>query len=75
MKRFLNIKILLLLIVICVGTYALTSSWSITLGVVILMVVADRVVGAWADRKDRQYFGKKEDLDETLTPEERKWKS
>lgn len=75
MKRFLNIKILLLLIVICVGTYALTSSWSITLGVVILMVVADRVVGAWADKNDRQYFGKKEDSDETLTPEERKWKS
>ncbi len=69
MKRFLNIKILLLLVVICVGIYALTASWSITLGVAILMAVADRVVGAWADRKDRQYFGKREDSDETQTSE------
>ena len=75
MKRFLNVKILLLLIVICVGTYALTGSWSITAGVVILMVVADRVVGVWADHKDEEYFGKRENADGEMTEEERKWKN
>ena len=56
MKRFLNIKILVLLIIICVGTYMLTSSVAITAGVAILMYVADQLVGAWADKKDKQYF-------------------
>jgi ABC-type transport system involved in cytochrome bd biosynthesis fused ATPase/permease subunit len=69
MKRYLNVKILSLFVIIAVGTYALTSSWSIMLGVAILMVVADRVVGAWADKKDEQYFGKKKNSDETPSQE------
>lgn len=56
MKRFLNIKILVLLVIICVGTYMLTSSVAITAGVAIFMYVADQLVGAWADKKDKQYF-------------------
>lgn len=56
MKRLLNIKILVLFIVICGGTFALTNSWAIVAGVAILMFVADKLVGAWADKKDRQYF-------------------
>ena len=71
MKRFLNIKILLLLVIICVGTYALTHSWSITAGVVILMVVADKLVGAWADKKDDEYFGKKANDEDKVSDEEK----
>ena len=70
MKRFRNIKILSLFVIIAVGTFALTSSWSITLGVAILMVVGDQVVGRWADKKDEQYFGKKHVADETQPTEE-----
>ena len=33
---------------------------AITAGVAILMFVADTLVGAWADKKDKQYFGTKE---------------
>lgn len=58
MKRYLSIKILSLFVIICGGTYLLTKSVSITVGVMILMVVADKVVGAWADRKDHEYFDK-----------------
>lgn len=36
----------------------LTRSLCIAAGVAILMLVADCIVGAWADRKDRQYFYK-----------------
>ena len=58
MKRLLNPKILVLFIIICVGTYALTTSFCITAGVAILMLVLDSIVGAWADKKDKQYFYK-----------------
>lgn len=64
MKRLLNIKILVLFIVICGGTFALTDSWAIVAGVAILMFVADKLVGAWADKKDRQYFYHDIDNDE-----------
>lgn len=50
-----------LFVIICGGTYLLTKSVSITAGVMILMIVADKVVGAWADKKDHEYFDKKED--------------
>ena len=65
MKRLLNIKILVLFIVICVGTYALTESFSIAAGVAILMFVVDYLVGVWADKKDKQYFYKDQDNGET----------
>lgn len=61
MKRFLTIKMLSLFVIICGGTYLLTKSVSITAGVMILMVVADKVVGAWADKKDHEYFDKNEE--------------
>lgn len=61
MKRFLTIKMLSLFVIICGGTYLLTKSISITAGVMILMVVADKVVGAWADKKDHEYFDKNEE--------------
>lgn len=56
MKRLLNIKILVLFLIICGGTYALTRSVAIVAGVAILMYVTDQLLGAWADKKDRQYF-------------------
>lgn len=56
MKRLLRPKILVLFIIICGGTYALTSSVAIAVGVAILMIVADWLVGNWADRKDNEYF-------------------
>lgn len=56
MKRLLRVKILVLLAIICVGTYMLTGSVAITIGVAILMYVLDSIVGAWADKKDKEYF-------------------
>lgn len=67
MERFKNIKILVCLIIICVGTYLLTSSLAITAGVAILMYVVDTLVGAWADKKDREYFYKDQDTDDGKT--------
>ncbi len=61
MKRLLNPKILVLFVIICVGAYALTTSLCITAGVAILMFVLDSLVGAWADKKDKQYFYKDQD--------------
>ena len=61
MKRLLNLKILVLFIIICVGTYALTTSLSITVGVIILMFVIDSLVGVWANKKDKQYFYRNRD--------------
>ena len=66
MKRLLNPKILILFIIICVGTYLLTSSLCIMAGVAILMLVADQLVGAWADRKDKEYFYKDDNNDEQV---------
>ena len=60
MKRLLNIKILVCFLIIVVGTYLLTDSLAIAAGVAILMLVVDTLVGAWADKKDKQYFGTKE---------------
>lgn len=46
----------MLCIIICGGTYILTSSLAITAGVAILLYVLDRVLSDWADKKDKQYF-------------------
>ena len=45
----MRLKIIVLFVIICGGTYALTKSLSITAGVAILLAV-------WADRKNREYF-------------------
>ena len=52
----MRLKILILLIIICGGTYMLTHSVSIAAGVAVLLYVMDRLLKAWADKKDRQYF-------------------
>ena len=60
LKRLLSVKILVMFIIICVGAYVLTDSISIAAGVAILMLVLDQIMGAWADKKDKQYFYKDE---------------
>ncbi len=65
MKRFFSIKIIVLLIIICGGTYLLTRSLCIAAGVGILMYVLDSIVGAWADHMDDKYFYNKDKNGET----------
>lgn len=65
LKRQLNIKILVLSIIICGGTYILTSSLSITAGVAILLFVINTLLDKWADKKEKQYFYKDQDNGET----------
>lgn len=65
MKRLLNLKILVLFIIICCGTYALSKSLCLTIGIAILMLVLDNIIGAWADKKDKEYFYKDEENGET----------
>ena len=52
----MRLKIIVLFVIICGGTYALTKSLSITAGVAILLYVADSLLAVWADRKNREYF-------------------
>ena len=63
MKRLLNVKILVFFVIITGGTYLLTKSVCIAAGVAILMLVLDQIVGAWADKKDKQYFYKDENTE------------
>lgn len=65
LKRQLNIKILVLSIIICGGTYILTKSLSITAGVAILLFVINTLLDQWADKKEKQYFHKDQDNGET----------
>ena len=65
LKRQLNIKILVLSIIICGGTYILTKSLSITAGVAILLFVINTLLDQWVDKKEKQYFHKDQDNGET----------
>lgn len=67
MERLKNVKILVCFIIICVGTYLLTSSLAITAGVAILIYVVDTLMGEWADKKDKEYFYKDKDTDDGQT--------
>ena len=59
MRRNIDIKAIVLLLVIAVATYALTRSLAIAAGVGILAFVVDSVVMAWADKKADNYFATK----------------
>lgn len=61
MFKNISIKILVSCIIICVGTYILTQSISITAGVAILLYCMDRLLSAWVEKKERQYFHKDDD--------------
>lgn len=58
MKRLMDVKVLIFLIIICVGTYFITFSFAITVGVAILAVVIDNVYTTWLDKKEKQYLQK-----------------
>ena len=58
MKRLMDVKVLIFLTIICVGTYFITFSFAITAGVAILSVVIDNVYTAWLDKKEKQYLQK-----------------
>lgn len=58
MKRLMDVKVLIFLTIICVGTYFITFSFAITVGVAILAVVIDNVYTTWLDKKEKQYLQK-----------------
>ena len=52
----MDVKVLIFLTIICVGTYFITFSFAITAGVAILAVVIDNVYTTWLDKKEKQYL-------------------
>ena len=56
----MDVKVLIFLTIICVGTYFITFSFAITAGVAILAVVIDNVYTTWLDKKEKQYLQKYE---------------
>ena len=58
MKRLMDVKVLIFLTIICVGTYFITFSFAITAGVAILAVVIDNIYTTWVDKKEKQYLQK-----------------
>ncbi len=57
MKNYFSLKLLVLFAIIFAGTWALTGSLPIAAGVIIIVLVLDRMIKAWADKKDKKYFG------------------
>lgn len=58
MKRLMDVKVLIFLTIICVGTYIITFSFAVTAGVAILAVVIDNIYTTWLDKKEKQYLQK-----------------
>ena len=58
MKRLMDVKVLIFLTIICVGTYFITFSFAITAGVAILAVMIANVYTTWLDKKEKQYLQK-----------------
>lgn len=59
MKRSFEPKIIVCCVIIVVGTYILSRSWSMTIGVALLLYALDALLTAWVKKKDEQYYGKK----------------
>lgn len=59
MKRSFEPKIIVCCIIIVVGTYILSRSWSMTIGVALLLYALDALLTDWVKKKDEQYYGKK----------------
>lgn len=59
MKRSFEPKIIVCCVIIVVGTYILSRSWSMTIGVALLLYALDALLTAWVKKKDKQYYGKK----------------
>lgn len=58
MKRLMDVKVLIFLTIICVGTYFITFSFALTAEVAILALVIDNVYTTWLDKKEKQYLQK-----------------
>ena len=58
MKRLMDVKVLIFLTIIRVGTYFITFSFAVTAGVAILAVVTDNIYTTWLDKKEKQYLQK-----------------
>lgn len=58
MKRLMDVKVLIFLTIICVGTYFITFSFTLTAGVAILALVIDNIYTTWLDKKEKQYLQK-----------------
>lgn len=58
MKRLMDVKVLIFLTIICVGTYFITFSFALTVGVAILALVIDNIYTTWLDKKEKQYLQK-----------------
>lgn len=56
MKRLMDVKVLIFLTIICVGTYFITFSFAVTAGVAILAVVIDNIYTTWLDKNEKQYL-------------------
>ena len=63
MKRSFEPKIIVCCVIIVVGTYKLSRSWSMTIGVALLLYALDALLTAWVKKKDEQYYGKKKEED------------
>lgn len=63
MKRSFEPKIIVCCIIIVVGTYILSRSWSMTIGVALLLYALDALLTAWVKKKNEQYYGKKKEED------------
>lgn len=59
MKRSFEPKIIVCCVIIVVGTYILSRSWSMTIGVALLLYALDALLTAWVKKKDEQYYGNK----------------
>lgn len=59
MKRSFEPKIIVCCVIIVVGTYILSRSWSMTVGVALLLYALDALLTAWVKKKDEQYYRKK----------------
>lgn len=55
MKRLMDVKVLIFLTIICLGTYFITFSFAV---MAILAVVIDNVYTTWLDKKEKQYLQK-----------------
>lgn len=52
-------KIIVCCAIIVAGTYILSHSWSMTIGVALLLYALDAYLTAWVKKMDEQYYGKK----------------
>lgn len=60
MNRPFDLKSIVSIVIVAIGTRLLTDSWAIAAGVALLLYVLDSVLYTWAAKKNEQYYDKKE---------------